>query len=60
MKIGVVGHGRMGKKIQEVIESYEHEVVFPKVSLKKRLLYLFRVISHSLLIFLTQIIWKKC
>lgn len=35
MKIGVVGHGRMGKKIQEVIESYEHEVVFPKVSLKE-------------------------
>ncbi|MCQ4504284.1 hypothetical protein NON27_29330, partial [Vibrio parahaemolyticus] len=25
----------MGKKIQEVIESYEHEVVFPKVSLKE-------------------------
>lgn len=59
MKIGVVGHGRMGK-IQEVIESYEHEVVFPKVSLKEATTLSFRVISHSLLIFLTQIIWKKC
>lgn len=35
MKIGVIGNGKMGKKIQEIIGEYGHEAVLLKSSLKK-------------------------